>query len=274
MIEKRGKMNAFIKTLILFVLFVSGCNETPTSTIDTIVDNDEVYITEKDALRISASIFDFKSNIPQAGYDSASVYVKSYKNLFDDVVRAKIESGGKFIVEIPKPFDREFTVHYPKNHTAYNIDSTSSHTFVDSIKFTNPTEFTRYYFGATIYYNDLSENGNYISSSINKARMGNYDSFPNEEDSYFLFYYFKNSTTISGYQKFIDVGIYRIREIITNYNIEVNQGWNVFECKYILKEGNNIDGGKFILNVVNTENNSGSWIYHGAEIFPTSVYDL
>jgi hypothetical protein len=264
------KVKFTLKIILLIFILLNSCDETPTS-IDENLLGDNEFILEEGNLRINAEIFNFEENIPQSGYDSAVVYVK---NAFGDIVRENIGTTGNFNFVIQSPEKNEYENHYPRNYTSYHEDSTYTITFIDSLIFSNSIEFVRYKFGATIYSTDINNNVNYLSTSINKVNYNDYGGLPKVGDSYYTLYYFKNASTITGYQKIVVNTGSIIREYTTNYNLIVEKGWNIIHGYYESQIGNYFDGESAVFSLSIDNNTSGKWIYNGRELFKNDLHVL
>lgn len=259
-----------IKIILLLFVLLNSCNEMPINIDEKEVEDTE-FTLEDGNIRIEAKIFNFEENIPQTGYDSAIVYVQ---NAFGDIARKNIGTSGNFNIILQAPEKNEYESHYPKNYISYYDDSTYSIKFVDSLIFSNNVEFVRYRFGATIYSTDISNNVHYLSTSIDKVNYNNYSGLPKVGDSYYTLYYFTNATTITGYQKIVINTGTIVREYTTNYNLNIEKGWNIIQGYYESQNGNYFDGESASFSLSVSKKTIGKWFYNGRELFKNDLHVL
>jgi hypothetical protein len=274
------KNSNFWKTLltVLYTLFLisvfNTCSDDSTSLDPNPIPTNGIYFTADDAIEMTATIYDFESRIPSSGLDSAFFYVETNDSPNSDISNSVIQDDGSFQIGISKPYNEEFTSHYPRNYTSYHDDSTYVLTFVDSLTFSEDAEFVKYSFGATIYSHNSEGDLSYLSSQVYMVNWNDYNGLPKVGDCYFTLYYFKNPTEIRGFQKIIIDANGISREYITNYDVQVEHGWNIFKGNFISHSGNYFDGEIAVFNVVSEGSPNATWLFNGRELFKNDLHEL
>jgi hypothetical protein len=239
-------MIRIIRLLTVAALLLVGCEG----------DLNPIHPGEGDAIIIDGRISNFRGDFDTV-YSSISSNSDPRSLSFSD-----IDSTGHFHLIIPPPTEDQLFKYTPWNFVS--VSNGDSSIFIDSIAVADSD--MRY---ARIDLKAVSSSRVRYVLSLNQAKLTTRGDYAKVGDYILSYYYFSSRTLIDGYYKCRVVAGSLSREVITEFHVHTNIGWNlvITRCK-------SDDLAKSVYEVAEQDIAQGEWLISADGSFSNAVRRL